>query len=149
MSGRGNVAEKMAETCERDCARLSIVFARYVDTRDYDKLIALFTPEGVLDRRGEIIEGHGAIRTVMEARPAELRTRHVCTNIEITQTGPKTAEGLTVFTLYRGREKDAVEPVELTGPAFVGEYRDRFEQTAAGWRIARREVRLLFQREPV
>lgn len=144
-----HVVEQMAQACERDCARLSIVFARYVDSRDYDKLIALFTPDGVLDRRGEIIKGHGAIRTVMEARPAELRTRHICTNIEITQIGPRSAEGLTVFTLYRGREKDAVEPVKLAGPAFVGEYRDRFEHTPEGWRIAHREVRLLFQREPV
>ena len=143
------MVEKPADGCERDCARLSIVFARYVDTRDYDKLLALFTPEGILDRRGEIVAGRDAIRAMMNARPAELRTRHVCTNIEITQTGAETAEGLTVFTLYRGREKDAVEPVELTGPAFVGEYKDHFERTVDGWRIARREVRLLFQREPV
>ncbi len=128
---------------------LSIVFARYVDTRDYEKLIALFTPDGVLDRRGELVVGPDAIRGMMDARPPELRTRHICTNIEITPTGDPTAEGLTVFTLYRGQEKNAAEPVELTGPAFVGEYKDQFRKTAEGWRIARREVRLIFQREPV
>jgi len=143
------MAKPPSDGCERDCAMLSIVFARYVDTRDYDKLIALFTPDAVLDRRGELVAGRDAIRAMMDARPADLRTRHICTNIEITPIGKKSAEGLTVFTLYRGKEKNAAEPADLTGPAFVGEYKDRFEKTTEGWRIARREVRLIFQREPV
>jgi 3-phenylpropionate/cinnamic acid dioxygenase small subunit len=137
----------------QDCAagyeRLSVAFAYYVDHRQYDALVALFLEDGVLDRRGEIVEGRDAIHAVMLARAPDIRTRHVCSNIFVSSAGDDWAEGVTYFTLYRGKEQSTEDPIDLTGASFVGEYHDRIARTPEGWKLARRTVRLVFQREPV
>jgi hypothetical protein len=131
------------------CERLSIAFAYYVDRCDYKSLLQLFTPDGVLDRRGDLAVGIDAIERVMAARPKDIRTRHVCSNIFVRMNGERSATGNTYFTLYRGKEPGPDQSVDLTGPSFVGEYEDEFSLTDDGWKINKRAVKLIFQREPV
>jgi ketosteroid isomerase-like protein len=132
------------------CRDVSLRFAYYVDHFEYDRLIDLFTEDGVLDRRGvDVVAGRGAIMETMKKRDPKMRTRHVCTNVLIDLSGERDATGVTYFTLYRGKEEDSDQTLELTGPAFVGEYHDAFRKTKDGWKIARRRVQLIFQREPV
>lgn len=132
------------------CSEVSIAFAHYVDRFDYDKLIDLFTPDGVLDRRGiDLVEGQEAILKTMKARDPKMRTRHFCTNILIEPINEQKAKGITYFTLFRGIEQNPDETLDLDGPSFVGEYHDEFSNTDSGWKIARRNVRLTFQREAV
>jgi 3-phenylpropionate/cinnamic acid dioxygenase small subunit len=132
------------------CAEISVAFANYVDAFNYDKLVTLFTKDGVLDRRGvDMVEGVDAIKKTMNARDPMVRTRHVCTNILVDVQSKSRASGVTYFTLFRGRQSDSEQTLPLDGPAFVGEYHDEFHFTPQGWKIARRNVRLVFQREEV
>lgn len=132
------------------CADLSMRFAYHVDHFEYDKLVELFTPDGVLDRRGvDIVTGRDAILATMKARDPALHTRHVCTNVIIDPIGDSGASGVTYFTLYRGKVSSDDGTIDLSGPAFVGEYHDEFSNSAGDWKIARRRVRLIFQREAV
>ena len=67
----------------------------------------------------------------------------MCTNVLVDVTSPSQAVGLCYFTLYRADGVDgAVAP--MTGPAMVGEYRDRFVLTDEGWRIAHRTASVGF-----
>lgn len=137
-----------AEAIERECARLSIAYARAIDFRDYDAFVELFVEDAVLDAGGAF-EGKAAIRASLAKRPDELRSRHVLTNIFIEVVDADTARGISYLSLYRhvGAESLAAGPVAFDGPAAVGHYEDRFTRTPDGWRIARRKLHLAFRRQ--
>lgn len=136
-----------ADAIERECARLSIAYARAIDFRDYDTFVELFAEDAVLDAGGAL-DGKAAIRASLAKRPDELRSRHVLTNIFIEALDANTARGISYLSLYRhvGVESLAAGPVAFDGPAAVGHYEDRFIRTADGWRFARRKLHLAFRR---
>ncbi len=131
------------------CEALSIAYARAVDFRDYDSFVTLFTEDGVLDT-GKPREGRAAIRESLSHRPDELRSRHVISNVFIDVLSENEARGISYLTLYRhvGPESLKGEPIEFDGPAGVGHYEDRFEQTADGWKFKRRKLHFAFRRQP-
>lgn len=127
------------------CQAVSIAFANGVDHRRYDDVAALFTEDGVLNRTGHPVAGRAALRAWLDTRPVDIATRHVCTNFHATRSAPDRAEGFTLFTFYRIAGDDATDALPLAGPAAVGEYTDQFRLTPEGWRIARRDIRIVFQ----
>lgn len=129
------------------CEALSIAYARAVDFRDYEALVALFAPDGVLDT-GKPLKGQAAIADALSHRPDELRSRHVLSNIYIDVRSPTEARGISYLTLYRhvGPESLKGEPVPLDGPAAIGHYEDRFIRTDDGWRFERRKLHFAFRR---
>ena len=58
------------------------------------------------------------------------------------------ARGISYLTLYRhvGPESLKGAPVAFDGPAGVGHYEDRFENTDEGWWIKRRKLHFAFRR---
>jgi uncharacterized protein (TIGR02246 family) len=131
---------------ERACTALSYSYARAIDFRDQDALVALFTPDATLTV-GETLAGQDAIRAWIRARPDEVRSRHVISNVFIDVLGPESARGIAYLTLYRHHGEASVRhgPVALTGPAAVGHYEDRFVRTAEGWKFASRRLQLAFR----
>jgi ketosteroid isomerase-like protein len=131
----------------RACEALSIAYARAVDFRDYDYFVTLFTEDGVLDT-GKPMEGRAAIAKSLSHRPDELRSRHVITNIFIDVLNENEARGISYLSLYRhvGPESLKGEPIDFDGPAAVGHYEDRFENTPDGWKIKRRKLHFAFRR---
>lgn len=129
------------------CEALSIAYARAVDFRDYEALVALFAEDGVLDT-GKPLKGQAAIAAALAHRPDELRSRHILSNIYIDVRSATEARGISYLTLYRhvGPESLKGEPVPFDGPAAVGHYEDRFVNTADGWRFARRKLHFAFRR---
>lgn len=134
------------ERIERACTALSIAYARAVDFRDYDEFVNLFAPNGTLDV-GLPMEGREAIRASLSARPDELRSRHVITNVFVDVLDVNSARGISYLTLYRhhGPESAAHGPAPLCGPAAVGHYEDRFVRTDEGWRFQSRRLHLAFR----
>lgn len=128
-----------------ECQKLSIAFANGVDHHRDEEVLALFTQDGVLDRWGQPVTGHAALRQWLHSRPRDVVTRHVCTNFEARRETAEHAEGFTLFTFYRGGKQDEAAALPLVGPAMVGEYLDQFRRTPDGWRISRREIRIVFQ----
>lgn len=135
----------MSETWWTDCHALSIAFANGVDHRRYDEVAALFTEDGILNRSGQPVTGRAALRAWLDTRPLDVVTRHVCTNFMARQTSPDHAEGFTLFTFYRTVGDDGMDALPMAGPTALGEYSDRFRLTPAGWRIAHRDIRVVFQ----
>jgi hypothetical protein len=128
------------------CQALAIAFVNGLDKRRYDETAALFTDDGVFDRWGQIIAGRNALRQWMDTRPVDIVTRHVCTNFEARRVGEDSAQGSILFTFYRAQAGLDPGPLPLIGPEMIGEYVDQFRRTPDGWRIARRQVVIEFQR---
>src|SRR5580693_7336274 len=106
---------------ERACEKISIAFANAIDRCDYDAVIALFARDGILDRWGNAIQGHAALRQWLDSRPRDVTTRHVCTNIIVERISRGEARGTTYFTFYSAASAANGDAVPLDGPAVVGE----------------------------
>lgn len=134
----------------RACERLCIDYAKHVDFRDYEKFAALFADDGELVLTPPGAKGPKAIRETIAQRPANRMSAHVCTNIAIDVIDENRANGTTYLTLYRYDAKEGEKPpARIPGPDAVGYYIDKFKKTEAGWRFAKREIRLGFLREGV
>jgi hypothetical protein len=129
---------------EADCTRLCIDFAHYVDTRNYQPALDLFTEDGRFDRLGTVFSGRDDIRRFLEARPADVVTRHLCTTIRIDVQSQDAATGVCYVLFFNGKAAaDGKLPIAPSAPGVV-EYHDTFARTAAGWRFSERRVRLVF-----
>lgn len=135
--------ESPQQGCESACTRLCNDFAYFVDTRDYQKLAALFVEDGSFERRGEVLQGRTAILDAMQARPENVITRHVCTNIRIDLQDDGSARGTCTLLLFHAVA--SASPAAPAAPAItVAEYHDVYVQTPAGWRIRSRVAQMVF-----
>jgi hypothetical protein len=146
LRGKHVTTDYSDDAVERACEKLSIAFANAIDRNDYDAVIALFASDGILDRWGNAIQGHAALRQWLDSRPRDMTTRHVCTNIMIDRVARGEARGTTYFTFYSGPGDPDGNVLPLEGPAMVGEYHDRFVLTENGWRLGERVVAPKFKR---
>lgn len=137
---------------ERACERLIIDYTHLVDFGEAARVADLFTTDGVWEAGGVRMEGQDAIRAGFLARQhvARRTSRHVCSNLAVTRTGPDEATGLSYLVNYRHDAASGVaeRPAPAGVPKFVGEYHDRFVRTPDGWRIAHRRCELAFVRAP-
>ena len=135
---------------QRDCEALSMAYARAIDFRDYDHFVTLFTDDAVLDL-GRPLRGRQAIHAAVSARPDELRSRHVITNVFVDVVDEDTARGIAYLTLYRHlADKPSIpgpgsDPAPTTLPAAVGHYQDKFARVSDGWRFEARTLHLAFR----
>lgn len=141
--------EATAAAIERACAHVVLRSIRAFDEQDWNAYAGLFAADGVFVRAnqpGEPLAGREAIQRALAARSANRLTRHLCTNLDIEALDAKHARGLCYLLLYAG---DASGPASAAGQAAdgvqkVGEYRDTFVLSGEGWRISRREGRIIF-----
>ncbi|MDF3872855.1 nuclear transport factor 2 family protein [Pseudomonas putida] len=136
--------EKKNISCEVACSRLIADFAHYVDSKEYESLVALFTEDGSFERRGEVLKGRAAILEAMRARPADVVTRHVCTNIRIDQVASNSAVGTCTLLLFHGSAAQGGGSTESSSAVTIAEYRDTFVATQNGWQIAARIAHVIF-----
>jgi len=131
---------------ERACARLVTEYCHFVDHGEAAKIADQFTEDGVWTSPENTMSGRDAIRRGSQIRQdnVERMSRHVCNNILIDVIDDNNARGVVYLTLYRhdGKPERSVSPSDV--PAIVGEYRDTFVRTPAGWRFKRREVVVSF-----
>ena len=112
------------------------------------RIADLFADDGVWAGPGVKMDGREQILAGFTRREEqkERMSRHVCNNFLCEVQDADHASGVVYLTLYRhdGDPERKVSP--LDGPELVGEYRDRFVRTAAGWRIQDRQIRVSFMR---
>jgi SnoaL-like domain len=136
---------------EDECTKLSIAYARHVDFKEYDRFVLLFSEEGELNVTGKTVRGRENLTRAMAARPENLHSRHVLTNIYIRVINEDQAVGISYLTLYRhigeGLKGNDSGPRIISGPAAIGHYEDRFVRTREGWRFASRVLHFVFRVE--
>ena len=143
------MTELEALLIERACARLVVDYTHQVDFGDAARVAHLFADDGVWEIGEMRFEGRDALRSMFQGRQemAERRSRHVCTNLAIDVEDADHASGLVYLQLYRHdfASDEAGEALAPGGPPVaVGQYRDAFVRTDAGWRFARRRAEIAF-----
>lgn len=111
-------------------------YCRGVDSIDESVLNTCFTDDCVVDygpgmggpRRGRQVIVAGLVAGL----PNFAATQHQVSNVEIAFDGADAARGITYVTAWH-RFSDGRPDAVLRG-----QYHDRFERTASGWRIAER-----------
>lgn len=127
---------------EAACTQLCVDFANHIDARRYDAWLDLFTDDGILDRMGTVVSGREELSRFLQARPATVETRHLCTNIRVQLASADEASGFCYVLFFQGPSGGPGEPVIASGPPAVVEYHDRYRRTPQGWRIQERRIRM-------
>lgn len=139
----------MSDAIVRACERLVIEFAQIVDAQQYGRLREVFTADATFARPTDpdkIIRGIDAIIAAYAGRPPNRLTQHLCTNIRIDVDDADRAHGDCRALLFLADANDPELPGKgrkATPGQLLGEFKDRFERTTAGWRISERRGRLL------
>lgn len=122
--------------------RLCVDFANDLDARRYEQVLALFTEDAALDRMGTVASGREEIARFLASRPADLATRHICSNIRVSFDAQDEASGTCYVLFFQGSGDVGSGAAQLSGPPSVVEYHDRFLRTAGGWKILSRRIRM-------
>lgn len=138
MGGKGTGLSSDAEI-RQSCARLAHQFCVFADLPDGRLAAGLFAEDGVF-QRGEVrAEGRAAIAEMFQARPAEMMTRHAMTTSVIDVEAPGRARGRHYCLVHvSGANMSPATPI-------LRDYRDTYQLTADGWKIASRVVTTPFE----
>jgi len=127
-----------AQRTESACAALTVRFFHHLDRREHDRVAELFAPDGVWQRQGVPISGTDALLGVLHARPADLTTRHLVSNVVVDRPDPQTAIVHYELSVYSADATGAARLRSLmTG-------RDRLERDGDGWRIRLKRAEPVF-----
>ena len=125
---------------ERACERLMLEYCECVDSRNFERLVQLFSKNGVLRRpvEGEI-KGRAAIKAFFDKLTTDPLI-HACSNNLITVTGPTHAEASSYVTVFRSYTRNEEGLPKLEAPYVVAKYVDRFIVEAGEWKIDFRDT---------
>lgn len=129
-----------------ECIDLVTRLFRYYDQRDYDKLYALFAPDGVWNRP----DGAARIGPELEAslgkRPKSLAVAHVLSNliVDVSAADKATVNGL--MTIFRD-DQGALSPppAKMSPPTALIEFAVACRRIGGDWRIAQIDIKYLFK----
>ena len=125
------------------CQSISVQFGRLQDERRHDELAALMTADATYVRLGEELTSKAFIEWIKTTPPH--KTRHFVTPTAFSIVEENLAKGVTYYTLYLYNGSEEM-PYPLEGPFVVGEYHEEFARTDDGWKIRRREARIVFRK---
>lgn len=132
-------AERIA--AEHECAKLVQLYCILVDEYRHEELVALWAPDGLWETWKGPLNGHGEMRTYLDAKAQTDTTIHMAHNIVIDVADASNATGVATFAYY-GTSRD--DP-KATTARVVGRYFDRFVRTDKGWRFAHRRTDMTFR----
>ena len=138
MSEQQSREDRQAEI-EASCVKLINIFAHRIDARRYDDLLGLMTDECIVEWPGNRMRADALVEALKQT-PENLVSMHVITTTLFSDAALDHAECVSYLSFYQG-ERRADGTGQLADPAVLGEYHDRFERTADGWRISARTVK--------
>jgi hypothetical protein len=143
-----NSKSRHGREIEEECRRLMVAFANELDVFDYDAVLAMCVAECVFIRDGEVYEGLGGIRELLESRRRDRVTRHVTSNMLVEVIDESHARGRSYCQVF-GHLGDLPGglPAPLEVPDSLVEFDDEFVATKEGWRFARRRLTHIFRKD--
>lgn len=113
----------------------------HMDERRYDAMLELFTEDGRWLRQGQWLEGRPAIRAALEARPADIDTRHVLSNAYVSEYAGDRAVLEATMTAYRYPAGNTGTPPTVAGPLRLNLVTTVFRRDAGqDWRMAEQRM---------
>lgn len=130
---------------ESECRKLCLRFARHLDDGDFEAMFALFTPDGVFDRVGQVLRGSEQMRAAFGSRPPGIRSRHVVTNIDFLEVSHEEAEAHIYNLSFHAVGDPGSGPLTYaTENARFIDFHDHYRLTEDGWRFASRTSGVVF-----
>lgn len=132
---------------ERSCQRLTYRYCRFADFGRASRLAEIFTDDGIFTTPEMTLSGREEIARAFDRRAAldDLRTIHLCTNLDIEVLDEQTARGWVYLCLFRRwREPGSSGPVPRTSPALVAAYEDTYAVQDGTWLIRSRIQHVAF-----
>jgi hypothetical protein len=124
--------------------RLNADFCYYLDHRDTDRLVDLFTAGARYSHGERLSEGRDAIADLFDHRHAAgVRTaRHLQSGLRIDIRDSHSATGSSVCATFAA---DELPPIFTATPHLVADFEDEYERCDDGrWRISRRHIERIF-----
>lgn len=119
------------------CTQLIHQLFYFLDQSDYEPLVALFEPNGILHRQGEVLCGSSQIMQAMKKRPATQRIRHVISNGFIQSRPEELVHFVAYMVAYRFDDGSVrTGPVEISRPLRMSVIRASLRLTQDVWKIA-------------
>lgn len=121
-----------------EIANLNQRYALAADSSDAVAFSGCFTEDGVFDRFGVEIRGRKALHRFMKPN-AEIKRRHFISNafVQFEADGSVKGHGYLMVVNFEVKTREQKLPVCV-------DFDDVYEETPAGWLIARRSVTLPF-----
>jgi uncharacterized protein (TIGR02246 family) len=129
-----------AEDASTACTALVLDYAHHRDNFNAESFANLFTEDGILIIGEDRWEGRAAIQARIDALDSSATIRHYMSSIRISPIDADHATGVSYVVIYRTPQGST----EITGPALIGDYIDRYIRTEDGWKIAHRELLTTF-----
>lgn len=129
-----NTSERLA--IEAECARIINRFVWYADSGDYEKTIALFTPDCQFGYDGgTLYEGHDGLRSLFEMiGTSQHKSVHLTTNILVDVIDENNAESRAFSQIYNGdAPPDADGNLPPLSPFTIMRFDGAFRRTDEGW----------------
>ncbi len=130
-----NIVQRVLD--ESDIHRILAEYAEALDRREYDRLDRVFTPDATTHYVGiGHFNGIDAIKGLMAKVLDQCGpTQHLLGTMRIEPQGDEAEARCYLQAIHRGKGEfaDSLHTV-------WGEYRDRLQRTADGWRIVHREL---------
>ncbi len=135
---------------EWDCEQLLRRYYNHVHNREFDKAVALFTPDADWHALGVDLKGREAILEGLRSGFAAGTVRHTVTGTVVTVIDAENAGSVYCNSVYNApdiRIEDSETPIAMEGPRLVVDVADRLVRTDDGWKIARRRGTVIFKRQ--
>jgi 3-phenylpropionate/cinnamic acid dioxygenase small subunit len=130
---------------EWQCTQLCYRFAHYLDTGNFAAMIALFTPDGIFDRVGQILRGREQMHAAFRERSPGVTSRHVVSNVHFLEVQADRAEARVYNMSYHADGGDKSQPlVYATSNGRCIDFHDVYTLTDQGWRFISRAAKVIF-----
>jgi hypothetical protein len=143
--------ESFAASCttQEACARVVHLLYDALDRHDYTHLAAIFSADARMHRLGQSNDGLDAIRDAFEKRAVSLVTRHMVSNLLVTETAHGRATGSFYMMVVRAHaELGTPRPIPVASPWRLSQVQVAFAREPQGWRIASLATESQFEFSP-
>ena len=123
---------------------LNADYCYFLDHRDTDRLVGLFTKDAVYTHGSRTSNGRDEIQQLFAGRNASAtRTaRHLQSGLRIQVSGEATASGQSVCLTFAA---DLAPPIAPAAPTLIADFSDEYRLDGDGtWRINRRHIERIF-----
>lgn len=125
-------------SAEWECHRTLLAFYEAIDRARYADVASFFTTDGEWLRRGSVVRGRAAIEKTYEGRSADVRARHIVTNIVTQQKADDVVSFSLCITFYTGTATTDVPTIP--GPSMVLSSHGELARIDGRWLIHRKET---------
>ena len=136
---------------EWDCQKVLRRYYQHVDKREFEKAVALFTPDVDWLCLGVPLRGREEILVALHAALGKSTPRHVLTNTVVDVIDKDHAKARSYNTLTTSHETTyeiGDSPIPNEGANILVDLSEELVRTDEGWRIAQRRAVGVFRRDP-